>query len=368
MLEEKFNILPLDHHINTSNLVKKQINEGKKLISNTNCGRWREVEHKKFLEAIIMHGNDWKSINKFIKSRSSTQARSHAQKFLLKLRKKLNIIPTYDRINHTIKLSNESIQKIIREIIQTSSFKESNINKEKLVRLILGFSNLLIGKSKLLSINSSSSFSEKNMSMNYTIKNGMLLREEYLNGKVFLIEKIRKKESVNYSISDNQPFYIDKSKKLEEFLNSANSKKNDLQFSNKNELIDILLQQKKINVDPLNPNKNIINIISINIRNKNNEIISNDKQILSIPNLNVDTNFNSQNGQICNFKENDQIEFSNKQSHHSNTLSWLNSSTVDSPENIRTNIFDKDIYGDSTNYFGFNPNGYEDEVDGFFNL
>ena len=36
-------------------------------------------------------------------------------------------------------------------------------------------------------------------------------------------------------------------------------------------------------------------------------------------------------------------EFSNRQLNHFNSLSWLNSFTVDSPEKNRTNILHKDI-------------------------
>jgi SHAQKYF class myb-like DNA-binding protein len=52
-----------------------------------NTGRWTDEEHKKFLEAILIYGNEWKKVQKCISTRSSTQARSHAQKFFLRIRK-----------------------------------------------------------------------------------------------------------------------------------------------------------------------------------------------------------------------------------------------------------------------------------------
>ena len=45
-------------------------------------GRWTEKEHYLFLLAVRQHGRDWKKIQEFVKTRSSTQARSHAQKVL----------------------------------------------------------------------------------------------------------------------------------------------------------------------------------------------------------------------------------------------------------------------------------------------
>jgi SHAQKYF class myb-like DNA-binding protein len=51
-----------------------------------NIGRWTEDEHRRFIEAILKHGNEWKSVQKHIKTRSSTQSRSHSQKFFLKIK------------------------------------------------------------------------------------------------------------------------------------------------------------------------------------------------------------------------------------------------------------------------------------------
>jgi len=52
-----------------------------------NNGRWSTEEHQKFIEAIFLYGNEWKKVQQHIKTRSSTQARSHAQKFFIRLRK-----------------------------------------------------------------------------------------------------------------------------------------------------------------------------------------------------------------------------------------------------------------------------------------
>ena len=48
-------------------------------------------KHKKFIEAIVKYGNNWLQVEKYIKTRTSTQARSHAQKFLIKLKENKNI-------------------------------------------------------------------------------------------------------------------------------------------------------------------------------------------------------------------------------------------------------------------------------------
>jgi len=53
-----------------------------------NQGRWLPEEHSKFLEAMYLYGNEWKKVQEYIGTRSSTQARSHAQKFFIRLKKK----------------------------------------------------------------------------------------------------------------------------------------------------------------------------------------------------------------------------------------------------------------------------------------
>lgn len=53
-------------------------------------GRWTQKEHQLFLEGLMLYGNEWKNVQNHIGTRSATQARSHAQKFFIKLRKGLS--------------------------------------------------------------------------------------------------------------------------------------------------------------------------------------------------------------------------------------------------------------------------------------
>ena len=72
------------------NLLQKKtlskINESKSDQNNVNGGRWNRDEQKRFAEAVLKFGNDWKKIQNHIFSRNITQVRSHAQKFLMKLK------------------------------------------------------------------------------------------------------------------------------------------------------------------------------------------------------------------------------------------------------------------------------------------
>jgi SHAQKYF class myb-like DNA-binding protein len=51
-------------------------------------GRWTKDEHFRFLEALKYFGKEWKKVQEHVGTRTSTQARSHAQKFFNKLEKR----------------------------------------------------------------------------------------------------------------------------------------------------------------------------------------------------------------------------------------------------------------------------------------
>jgi SHAQKYF class myb-like DNA-binding protein len=60
----------------------------KKANGEFKTGRWTKDEHFRFLAALKLYGKEWKSVQQHVRTRTSTQARSHAQKFFNKLEKK----------------------------------------------------------------------------------------------------------------------------------------------------------------------------------------------------------------------------------------------------------------------------------------
>ena len=100
-------------------------------------GRWTEEEHQKFIDGILQYGNEWKKVQQVIRTRSSTQARSHAQKFFLKIKK----IIQNNNVNYNDK---EKIVEIIANNIYSNINEKRNsltkVQKEKLLNVI--FSNI----------------------------------------------------------------------------------------------------------------------------------------------------------------------------------------------------------------------------------
>ena len=115
-------------------------------------GRWTKEEHSKFVKAICQFGNEWKKVQQFIPSRSSTQARSHAQKFFIRMQSKLNLskIGSETALNELRKLPEELLIMKIKEYANID-FDISSQERDKLIEVLLNFSKL--NKKEISNIN-----------------------------------------------------------------------------------------------------------------------------------------------------------------------------------------------------------------------
>ena len=106
-----------------------KIKSHKKIIKNEakdlNEGRWTIEEKTKFIEAFLENGKKWKIIQNYIGTRTSTQTRSHAQKFLLKLKSIEN--NEFNFKKETIK----DLSDIIEEIKNIKRIKNNDYKNDK---------------------------------------------------------------------------------------------------------------------------------------------------------------------------------------------------------------------------------------------
>lgn len=113
--------------------------------NNQGC-RWSTDEQKKFAEAVLKYGIDWKRIQEHVATRNLTQIRSHAQKFLVKLKenellinKGLDLQASWNKVIIFMfkKLSHEEIKDILFSVEgrERKNFKKGK-KKDKTVKII----------------------------------------------------------------------------------------------------------------------------------------------------------------------------------------------------------------------------------------
>jgi len=109
----------------------KKDSRRKKKESCFNTGRWHPEEHQRFIEALLKFGNDWKSVQRYVGSRSSTQARSHAQKFFVKIGKT-------QIENLQLDFENNSLKSL--------NIMANNLNNDQMARAIKSLNELAFDK------------------------------------------------------------------------------------------------------------------------------------------------------------------------------------------------------------------------------
>lgn len=123
---EKNNFYSLDN----SEKIKKN-KKHKEIKPFLNEGRWSTEEHTKFIEGLVEFGKNWKDVQKYVGSRTTAQARSHAQKFFLKLKMIKNPILNIDFTNNNIKNLSDVIEVIKQKNENNENEKQFIINTLK---------------------------------------------------------------------------------------------------------------------------------------------------------------------------------------------------------------------------------------------
>ena len=190
-----------------------------------NNGRWSDEEHKKFIEGILEHGNEWKKVQKIIKTRSSTQARSHAQKFFLRIKKSLcefnskknNIVDNNEMIKYIIEtynnnkkkennLTNEQKEKLIN-VINSKYNNNTNNNNNNLKKHLNN--NIIINKNNLINDNNNS-INEKNNKIIINENNGNKIQLKIEIESNEMDDNLSYKKKKNSKTPSNKIFQISK--------------------------------------------------------------------------------------------------------------------------------------------------------------
>ena len=275
--------------INDSDSKMKSIsdNDSKGNFYFLNEGRWSFKEHIKFIEAIVEYGKNWKDVQKYVGSRSSTQARSHAQKFFLKLkaikapnfdldfssnnikslsdiieiikrkedytkRGKEYIISTLISLSESISIESDSLCKNIKTKIKKYKKDEKSISQSKITEHNKEIKNELFNilkdnleenniKSKNTNTNSNIN-TNTNQSLNKNINNNNESKENKINNYLIIENKI---ESKDIKIENIKQKKIEKEERNKEIKN-CNKIKN---IENHSGEVNVKDCEKKINYD-----------------------------------------------------------------------------------------------------------------------
>ena len=150
----------------------------------SNNGRWGKEEQRRFAEAVLKYGNDWKKIQSYISSRNITQVRSHAQKFLMKLKENLFLknkgIEKNLSWTKTIKfllknLTHEELKDVLFSIEQTGQKKNNRRKNYKNLKKIKKIRNIKINEN----INNNNDISSNSNSIYESNNNNSLICHDY---------------------------------------------------------------------------------------------------------------------------------------------------------------------------------------------
>jgi SHAQKYF class myb-like DNA-binding protein len=122
-LSKKVKFISYQKNNKTSFFVLKKTKRKEEKKQNSSNGRWTKEERINFAYGLYKYGVDWKKLQKLISTRTNIQLRSHAQKFLIKLKS------SQSAIIKNLNLSNLSWK-------QTYNALKMNLNDEEFLSLL----------------------------------------------------------------------------------------------------------------------------------------------------------------------------------------------------------------------------------------
>ena len=205
-----------------------------------NEGRWSSEEHIKFIKAFVYFGKKYKLIQKYISSRNCHQIRSHAQKFVLRIKSLKS--KDYDFSNDNIK----SLSDII-DIIEANNKTNTN-NKEYIINTLIDISEIIK-------------------------KNGENFKVDKFKNYMGTTRKTEEKTAINFSVSNDDDNEI----KIEfNYINLFKRLKNENEYS--------IFENEEIYEDMINSDINLMRNENINIYKKE----------LCLEEIDINNNLNSE--------------------------------------------------------------------------
>lgn len=342
-----------------------------------NVGRWTEEEHSKFLKGILEYGNEWKMVQKIIKTRSSTQARSHAQKFFLKIKKCIksqkmqfneeNLLNYISNSNKDFNDGQPVAEAQRKRLLNVIILNFQNFEKDEIKSC-----NMMENGTKNISSQKEgdkSTFCEKECNKNIVSEKSSIIIENinnnYLNNNLDLENK--------KNVEENKTEFCNKKRKNSWFANKIfninkvikNKDSNIVNKNNRNSSKKIFMNLNKPNIKKINKIKKtknkaeteskfnhniicpiingnyIINNNIINITNNYNNLISNNNSNINNNNK-ININFNNNNDMNC---------FINNNSNNNNNFNDFTNFDINK-FNFPEPLFDFDANIRKTNYFG----------------
>ena len=299
------NIIKINSSINLNsnskdkndNLIKEEVNPSLSIEPEVkfNMGRWTKEEHNKFLKGMIEYGNNWKMVEKLIKTRSSIQARSHAQKYFVKVK---NRIKRQNKVFSAKNLINYVFNNI-------RNFKGGRpldeIQKKRTLNLLISnFQNF--GKEEIESCNMVVNETKNLNSQKGKDENKFIFYKKECN-KNIVPEK-------NYTIIE---FKKNNDSKNNSNLENKNSEENKMEFCNKKRK-NYWIDNKIFKINKATKNKYSIDINNINgmsnenpfdnLGKSNNIICPIDSDINNNINLIYNNNIDNNNNNKININSN----------------------------------------------------------------
>ena len=211
---------------NDNNNESIDLNEDENDNNNILNGRWSQKEHLLFIKGCLLYGNYWKKVKKYIQTRSCSQIRSHAQKYLNKLNKKYygnnNNVNNFDL---NLKISEDEIKRLVNK----NKFNDKDMDDAELYIL-----SIFKGNKDKDKINE-----EQDEIENFFAKTK---RNDNENEKIFNITKISKEEKEKEKLKKNEiednykmnNDILDNDNNINEYNDNLNNTKDYFEESNNN--------------------------------------------------------------------------------------------------------------------------------------